>query len=103
MPRNEYYPGTLVSLSGIFTTPDGSGYDPSVVTVRYRPYNVPQASASAHTYGIGSEVVRVGTGRYYCQVVLPTAYENQYFFYDWWASGQAVQQGQLFIRNSQFF
>lgn len=101
MGRNQYYPGTQVNLSGIFTTVAGVAYDPTVVTVRYRPHSV--ASASAYTYGIGGEVTRDATGYYACSVVLPTAYENQLFHYQWQASGQVVQEGVLFIKPSQFF
>jgi hypothetical protein len=98
MSIDVYDKGDLVRVSAAFTNAAGTATDPTGVTLKVIN---PAGTQTTYTYGVGSDVVKSGTGGYYADITADTAGD---WHYQWAGSGAvvAVQPGQFAVQPTAF-
>jgi len=98
MTINRYDKGSLVRVTGTFTTIAGAAVDPTVVKFDYYP---PATTVTTLIYGTDGALVRDGPGIYHVDVSASATGLLNYRFYST-GTGQAAAEGKFQVNESVF-
>ena len=98
MTINTYDVGGLIRCSAIFTNIAGAAVDPAVVKFKFR---TPAGTITTYTYGTDAALVKDSTGNYHVDV--NATGEGMWFYrFESTGTGQAAEEHNFFIANSEF-